>query len=183
MVRVILGLALLCYPFLVYNLLGTVEPVYIVGIFGLLAAARLSMVPGLPKTAVIAAFSALLLFCIAALADRELTILKLYPVGINLIAAAFAGYTLLHPPSAIERLSRYMGLEVEGPAVTYTRRLTWVWMLFFLASAVAAAYTAVVTSTSIWAWYNGFVSYLLIVLLIVGEYPVRLWYQKRHRES
>ena len=87
----------------------------------------------------------------------------------------------MHPPSAIERISRLQGMQVEGPAVRYTRGLTMVWVMFFVLNGIAAAYTAVAATTGIWMWYNGLVSYLLIGTLIVAEYPVRVLYRKRHR--
>ena len=119
-------------------------------------------------------------FCAVALADEQLTVLKCYPVIINLGAAGYFWYTLVNPPSAIARLSRAIGMQVEGPAVPYTHRLTAVWVVFFLVSAAVAAYTALFGSMGVWAWYNGLVSYLLIGLLILGEYPVRLIYRRRH---
>ncbi len=181
--RTVLTLSLACYPFLVYFLFGKIEHPYLIGVFALLIGLRLVFAPGLSKKVIALGAVGLLLFCSAAVMDPELTILKLYPVALNMGAAVFAGYTIIHPPSAIERLSHHMGVDVEGPAVPYTKWLTAVWLMFFVVNGVAAAYTALAASTGVWMWYNGFVSYLLIGLLIVGEYPVRLLYRRRHRPS
>jgi uncharacterized membrane protein len=72
---------------------------------------------------------------------------------------------------------------VEGPAISYTRRLTMVWIVFFIINALIAAYTAMATSAATWALYNGLISYMLIGLLLIVEYPVRLAYRKRHAEA
>ena len=69
---------------------------------------------------------------------------------------------------------------VSPPGVIYTRRLTAVWLAFFLGNAGISLYTTLFASLDTWALYNGFVSYGLTALLIVGEYPVRRRYQRLH---
>ena len=66
-----------------------------------------------------------------------------------------------------------------GPAVV-AACLTAVWVGFFLLNAAAAAYTALLASTGVWALYNGGLIYVIIALLIGVEYPVRIAYRKRH---
>lgn len=183
MARLFLALALACYPFVVYLLLDNVAYPYLVVVFGAVAALRLLFLKHLSSWAVVGGMLCLLVFCVFAFMDPQLTVLKLYPTLINIGAAAYCIYTLIYPPSAIQRLSQLIGMQVDGPAVPYTRRLTMVWTGFFLISAGIATYTALAASTGTWAWYNGLVSYLLIGLLIAGEYPIRLMYQKRHRQN
>jgi uncharacterized membrane protein len=180
-VRIPLALALACYPLLMYFLLDNVAHPYLIGAFGLLVGIRFILIPHLSKPALTGGLLALLLYCGLAVLDPQLSILKLYPMLMNLGIAVYAIYTLVYPPSAIERLSRMMGMQVEGPAIVYTRRLTMVWVAFFVANAGISGYTAIAAPTSTWAWYNGLISYALVGLLIVGEYPVRILYQKRHR--
>lgn len=183
MLRILLALILACYPLLVYFLLENIDSTYLIAAFGILVALRLLLIPGISKALVSGGLLVLASFCVVALLDAQLRLLKLYPVLVNLGIASYAIYTLSHPPSAIERLSRGMGMQVEGPAVVYTRRLTMVWVAFFLINATIAAYTALFAATSLWAWYNGLISYVLIGMLIAGEYPVRLAYQKRHQSN
>jgi uncharacterized membrane protein len=171
------------YPFAVYFMLGRTDPVLLVITFAALCILRLLAVKNLTLNQRTAGIGLLVIFCSIAAFDAELRMLKLYPVAVNAGAAGFCLYTLLNPPSAIERLSRMLGMQIEGPAKPYTRRLTMVWAVFFVSSALAAAYTALFTSTAIWALYNGLISYLLIGLLIVAEYPVRLAYRKRHNKA
>lgn len=181
MTRLFLAIVLACYPFVVYLLLDNVAYPYLVLMFGALVALRLYFLSNMSNWIVAGSQLGLALFCAAAIVDPYQTVLKLYPALINLGAAAWCIYTLLNPPSAIQRISQLVGMRVDGPAVPYTRRLTMVWTGFFLVSAAVAGYTALATSTRTWAWYNGLISYLLIGLLIAGEYPVRLLYRKRHR--
>ena len=180
MLRALIGIGLAGYPLVIYFLLDSVQPVVFITIFAALVALRLFTFKPLKKRHLGLLLTGLIGFCAFAALDPQLRVLKLYPVLINLSAAGFAVYTLFYPPSAIERLSTTLGMVVEGPAVPYTRRLTMVWVGFFIANGVAAGYTAIAASTATWALYNGLLSYVFIGLLIGLEYPVRLRYRKRH---
>lgn len=176
-----IGLVLAAYPLGVYWLLDRVDPLWLIALLGLLSAVRLASVRTLTRTQVMLAAGAIALFCLIAMLDTQLRVLKLYPVAISGIAAAYCLYTLNHPPSAIERFSRALNMPIDNHASIYTRRLTIIWTGFFICNAVAAVYTALATPTRTWALYNGFISYVLIGLILALEYPVRLAYIKRHR--
>ena len=182
MLRLGLGLLIAAYPLAIYFLIDRMDPLFWICALGVLFALRLSTVK-LRRPQLCAALFAIVVFCVVAALDRQLTVLKLYPVIINLILAIYGLYTLVHPPSAIEKFSQWMGMAVEGPAVPYTRRLTLVWVIFFVLNAAAAAYTALWEQTEVWAIYNGFISYLLMGLLLVLEYPIRLLYRRRHARA
>jgi uncharacterized membrane protein len=57
--------------------------------------------------------------------------------------------------------------------VPYLRHVTIVWTGFFLLNAAIAAATVVSGSIKLWTIYNGFVSYLLIGALLLGEFVMR----------
>ncbi len=180
--RICLGLLIAAYPLAIYFLIDAIDPLVWVCSLGILFVLRLLSVKlTLPQLSV--ALIAILIFCVAAAFDPQLTVLKLYPVIINLTLASYGIYTVVHPPSAIEKFSHWVGMTVEGPAIPYTRRLTLVWVVFFVVNAAVAAYTALWAATEVWAIYNGFISYLLVGLLIILEYPVRLLYRRRHANT
>jgi uncharacterized membrane protein len=106
--------------------------------------------------------------------------LKLYPA---LVSAAFLGvfaYSLLAPPSIIERMARGRGPALPPFVVRYTRRVTQVWCLFFLVNGCIALGTALWAPAAIWSLYTGVVSYVLMGLLFAAEYLVRIQVKKRH---
>ena len=104
--------------------------------------------------------------------DYQLS-LKFYPAMVNLgFLILFAG-SLLSPPSFIERLARMRHPDLSPAGVAYTRKVTWIWSIFFLLNGCIAAFTAIWASTEIWTIYNGFIAYLLIGILISGEWLVR----------
>lgn len=188
MLRVIVATAvavgLLAYPVIVYFSLDALHSEFSMSLlvlgFGVLCCLRLLMVKTLPARQRIAACMAIALFCLLAWMDDDLGTLKFYPVLINLGLAGFFTFTLFNPPSAIERFSARLGMQIEGRAVGYTRTLTMVWLVAFICNALAAAYTALYAGLEVWTFYNGFLSYVLIGLLLAIEYPVRLLFKKRH---
>jgi uncharacterized membrane protein len=176
--KIVLALGFVAYPLLIYLLIDRTAPALLVGMLGALAIARLLLIPRLTLIFLAAGLLAILGFCALAYAGRDFELLKLYPVIINLGLAAFAVYTLIHPPSAIERIARRMGFAIDSNRAVYTRGLTKVWIGFFCFNGGMAAYTTFAASTGLWALYNGLLSYILIAILFGAEYLYRGWYAR-----
>ncbi|MDA1076507.1 MAG: hypothetical protein O3A63_17385 [Proteobacteria bacterium] len=177
--KVLLGIAFALYPLLVYLMIDRVGPGAIVSILAVLLFARLALLKGRPLLLLYGA-AVIATFCALAYLNEDLTVLKLYPVIVSVTLGSLCVYTLAVPPSAIERLMKAIGTEVSPQAIRYTRILTGIWAVFFVFNASMAGYTALIAPTGVWALYNGIISYGLIGLLIVLEYPVRWAYKKRH---
>lgn len=96
-----------------------------------------------------------------------------YPVAVNLALLCAFGITLRHPPSMIERFARLREPHLDARAVSYTRRVTQVWSGFFAANAAVATATAAAGDPAVWAFYNGFLAYVLMGALFLGEWLVR----------
>jgi uncharacterized membrane protein len=179
--RVILLLVsglLLAYPFGVYYGVRYLEPRYIglivlvlVGARFLLARRHLeqSVVGSLvPSTLMVA------LLCVLLLIFNQVTLMYFKPVLINLVMLATFGYSLLYPPTIIERFARLSTPELSNDAIAYTQKVTIAWCLFFLFNGLVAAYTGLFTSLEIWTLYNGFIAYLMIGMLLAAEYFIRV---------
>lgn len=112
----------------------------------------------------------------------QLDAVRLYPVLVNLVFTAVFGATLVFPPSLIERLARLREPDLDAYGVQYTRRLTLVWVVFFILNAGLCAWAGIAWPTEYWALYTGLVSYLLVGALFVGEWPVRRYCRRRHEK-
>lgn len=99
----------------------------------------------------------------------------LYPVLINGFFLAWFAASLVRPPTVVERLARLADPALPPEGVRYTRRVTWVWCGFFLLNGTLAAVTVGIGDFTLWTWYNGFLAYLLMGLLMLGEYLLRRW--------
>lgn len=106
--------------------------------------------------------------------------LKFYPVLMSLGACAIFLYTLYSPPSMIERFARLHQPDLPESGVVWTRKVTQVWCIFLFCNALLALITILFFSTKIWAIYNGFISYLLMGMLLLGELILRKRHQAKH---
>lgn len=107
--------------------------------------------------------------------------LKLYPVFMSLGALFIFAGTLIRPPSMIERFARLAEPELPQEGVQWTRKVTMVWCGFFCINAVIACMTVFFAPTKIWVLYNGFISYLLMGVLLLGEFLLRKRQQRLHQ--
>jgi len=106
--------------------------------------------------------------------------LLFYPVIINSALALVFLYSLMNPPPVIERLARLTQADLPLHAVVYTRKVTKIWLGFFIINGLVASYTALFTSLQTWTLYNGLIAYILMGILFAGEYVVRLRVQKNN---
>ncbi len=100
---------------------------------------------------------------------------KAMPVLIQLMLMWVFGRTLLKNsgPSFIERFVRLEFPEFPPGVSGYLRNLTLLWTLFFAFNALLCIGLAIWADDRWWALYNGLVIYLLIGLLMTGEYIYR----------
>lgn len=98
--------------------------------------------------------------------------LKLYPVLMSCIFLVVFSWTLVFPPSMIERIARVKYSYFSERGLTYTKVVTVIWCFFFAVNAVISAIT-IFLDISVWAFYNGFISYILMGVLFFGEWLVR----------
>jgi uncharacterized membrane protein len=163
---------LAAYPFGVYLLMGAGN----IRIAGLVLVAVLAvrfLAPGAPRTQAFWALATGALFAGAIVATNSETLARLYPVGVSATMLAAFGLTLLHPPSMVERIARASGAVLDAAGVRYTRAVTIVWCVFFVANGCIALATALAGSREAWALYNGLLSYLLAGAILGGERVVR----------
>lgn len=99
--------------------------------------------------------------------------LKLYPVLINLSLLFLFASSLLNEMSFVERLARIREPDLSAKAIIYTRKVTQIWCVFFAINASIALATVVLADDALWLWYNGVVAYVLIGILMAGEWFVR----------
>lgn len=164
-------LAGLLYPFAVYFGIEHLTPRHFALILALLWVGRSLLVPTAPATRLLT-IGALVFCALLAMLD-EPALLRWYPVLVSLVMLACFGATLIVGPPLIERLARLREPDLPEHAVRYTRRVTQVWVGFFLFNASLAAALTLWAPLSWWTLYNGLIAYLLMGLLFAGELLVR----------
>jgi len=93
------------------------------------------------------------------------------------------GLTLFQGPPMIYRFAVLTDKSIpnspgEKRIAEYCRKVTIVWVLFFVFNGSAALLTILSGSDALWSVYNGGISYILIGTLFAGEYIIRKKVQK-----
>lgn len=104
---------------------------------------------------------------------------RLYPVFMSATMFVAFAATLMRPPSMIERFARLLEPDLDERGVTYTRRVTMVWVAFFTFNGLVAFWTVLNGDLYWWGLYNGLVSYLLAGALFAVEFAVRQYVRSR----
>lgn len=104
----------------------------------------------------------------------------LYPVVMSLSLALTMGFTLLYPPSMIERFARLLEPHLSVSGVRYTKKVTMAWTIFGLLNAGLAGITVIIGDRTLWTLYNGCISYILMGVLMASEYGIRKYYKAKN---
>jgi uncharacterized membrane protein len=168
----------LLYPFAIWFGHGQIDPRWLAGILLLAVATRLPTL-NINSIARWSVAGALVLVGLAIWGNWLLP-LKLYPVLVNCAMLAAFAYSLVSPPSMVERLARLREPNLPLVAVGYTRRVTQVWCVFFIVNGALAFATAVWASDAVWSLYTGVIAYILMGLLFGAEFLFRLRFKRLH---
>lgn len=167
---ILLGVASVAYPLLWY--FGREQ-----GWFGWLAVAMLLLwliraatqrdrAQKLVSLAVAVFFALVLMF-------RQPESMYWYPVVVNVLMLFAFGSSLFAKQSLIERLARLQTPDLPPSGVAYTRKVTQIWCVFFVLNGGTAAVLAWLGWHDWWAIYTGIVAYILMGLLLGGEFLYR----------
>jgi len=176
----VLALIGIAYPVLAYYGLTHFSARYLLGGLLVLIVARAALF--LASARIVPALVTLAIAAVIAVIGyyAQMQALRLYPVFISLALAGVFGATLKYPPTMIERFARLRHPDLDDYGIAYTRALTRVWVVFFIANAGISTATVLWGTLEQWTIYNGIVSYGLIGILFIGEWPVRHWLRQRY---
>lgn len=174
----------LAYPFAVHYSVLTGRPAPALALLAALAAyvlGSLLAIGSLARWMLPLAASALAL----AAPDAGSLLLDLPPILIPVLLCWLFGRTLANGSTPL--ISRFAEFEQGGALTTelarYTRRLTWIWTLFFVALAAISAWLAASGDRVAWSWFTNFASYLLVGALFLGEFVYRRIRYRRYRHD
>lgn len=167
----LLPLAGVAYPFVVYFGMEKVSPpvfALVLGAIWLIRAPALLRQPG-GRWMVGAALA----YCLLLGLSGEALLLRWYPTLISLLLLAVFGLSLKFGPPMIERLARLREPELPPAGVRYTRKVTWVWVGFFVFNATVSALLTLLAPLAWWTLYNGLLVYFIMGALFGGEWLLR----------
>jgi uncharacterized membrane protein len=116
------------------------------------------------------------LVIVVAIALDDRTLLLLLPMLVSLYLLGTFAWSLRHGPPMIERFARMAEDDLPPFTLSYCRRVTWIWCGFMLFNASTVVVLALKAPLQVWALYTGLIFYLLMGLLVGGEFCFRKWW-------
>lgn len=113
------------------------------------------------------------LFFAAVLLLRVPQSMYWYPVWVNALMLVLFGSSLFAKQTLIERLARLQTPDLPPSGVAYTRKITQIWCIFFVVNGAIAAILVLLQQFAWWALYTGVIAYVLMGLLLSGEWLYR----------
>ena len=120
----------------------------------------------------------LMLIVIFCFYFTKITALKFYPVIINLFFFMCFLFSNFRKKSIIQLIAEKIDGELPVELVLYTQKLNWVWTVVTGINFFLSVVTLFLNNT-FWALYNGCISYFLVGMTFLIEYPIRIWYKRR----
>lgn len=125
------------------------------------------------KSPLIGSIAAILL-CALSLALDSATLLFYYPLIVTLSFLGVFFSSLFREETVVARLAALTKKAPLTPEeISYTRKVTQAWCLFFVVNGSICFYTIQKGSLELWTLYNGLISYILMGLMFCGEFVIR----------
>lgn len=171
---VFIGALALLYPVAAVIAVHTIGPLWVVAGLGAFLIARgvIGLAGKAPLALTLALLGVAAAMAAAAAIDQALSV-RLYPAFMNLALLLTFGMSLRRGPSMVERLARLHEPDLPPSGVRYTRRVTWVWVVFFALNGAIAAWTAFYADWRVWTLYNGLIAYCAMGAVFAVEFAVR----------
>jgi len=122
--------------------------------------------------------TAVLILSVLTYLTENIGYAKLYPVIMNIFLLMSFSLTLQKGPNMIFRFATLQDKSIleseEKSAIeNYCRKVTVVWIGFFIINGSIAFFTVFWADDKIWTLYNGFISYICMGMLFAIEWIVR----------
>jgi uncharacterized membrane protein len=178
---ILFAIIILTYPALIYFGIQHFSPRVVSLIIILCLILRLfsSSTNRLAKMASPVILVGLTLCIVSALLDNKVY-MQYLPVIYSVFLFIAFGSTLLRPPSMIEVFARSVAPSLSHKEVSYCRTITFIWVIFFVANGLISTVTICCAAFKFWAYYNGFISYVLMSLIFLSEFLYRHWKFRRY---
>lgn len=119
-----------------------------------------------------------------ALYMNEAQALLYYPVFVSVFFFSFFAGSFLREETVVEQIAAKTDKDFKDEARPYCRKVTFVWSVFFVLNGSFAYWTTLDGEMNDkWLYYNGFLSYCLIGILMGLEYAFRVLVVKRRHAA
>jgi uncharacterized membrane protein len=178
LVKGLFFLSIAAYPFIIFFGFSYLPPSF----FGLVLLALLGMRFGVlrheERPVLLPILACFAIYALVATLLESSTMLLLYPAMVNFSLCTIFVISLWRGDPLLLRFIRARGWPVSKHGPRYLYRLTAIWAGFFLMNGLISIWT-IPFGIEVWTAYNGLIAYLLVAVLIGGEYLFRRHYKRR----
>ncbi len=167
-IKIIISAFVIAYPFVVFFAFENGVAFRFIGLF-LLAIVALSFIRNNNKVL----FGLGLILCLLIMTFNTDIFLRLYPVLMNGAICAIFALSLNKTP-LITKYALKMHHDLTDQEIKYTKNATLAWAIFMACNTIISFITLFLPM-KIWVLYNGFISYILISVMMISEYITRKW--------
>ncbi len=121
-----------------------------------------------------------ILTIVIALLDQNVA-REAYPVVRSLAVSAIFCWTLISPPSLVERFARLRRPNLPDTAIRYCRNVTIIWAVWLATNAAVAMSLVMKGDLRSWTIWTGGVSYAISGLIFAGEFGFRFLFLDRQK--
>lgn len=108
--------------------------------------------------------------------SQPITVLYVPPLTVSLFLLWLFGRSLGQGRTAlISQVAEAYHGELPKQLALYTRRLTLIWTVYFAIFASSVFYLGFINTASNWSFYLNLSNYIIIALLVGGEYLLRIY--------
>jgi len=178
LVRVLLILVVVAYPFIVYFGLSVFPPSFFGLVLAVAVALRFGVLSPDERSTVLPIVVFFLAYAIAAAILDSALLLLFYPALVNFTLCLVFALSLRSGEPLLLRVVRARGMTTSEHTPRYLYWLTALWAVFFVLNGLVSIFT-ITLSMRAWTLYNGLISYFIVAILFAGELLFRRYYKKR----
>lgn len=178
LVRALLMLFIVSYPFLVYFGLSIFPPSFFGLVLVVVLALRFGLLMPAERKTLLPVLAVFLVYAIAASVLDSARLLLFYPALVNFTLCLVFALSLGSGEPLLLRIVRARGAVISEHAPRYLYWLTLLWSVFFVINGLVSIWTSTLSMRA-WTLYNGLISYFIVAILVAGEWLFRRYYKKR----
>ena len=166
------------YPFIVYFGLSYFPPSFFGLLLVILLAIRFGVIKAEERKLMLPILLIFIAYAVATTVLDNSRMVLYYPALVSLVMCFVFANSLRAEESLLLRLVKAKGMITSEHTPEYLFWLTGLWAIFFAINALVSLWSSTI-SLHAWTLYNGFISYLVVAVLMLVEWLYRGHYKKK----
>lgn len=177
-VKSLVVLFFIAYPFIVYFGLSYFPPSFFGLVLVVLLAIRFGVIKSDERKLMLPILLIFVIYAIATVIVDNTRMVLYYPALVSFVMGFSFANSLRDKEPLLLRLVKAKGMTTSKHTPGYLFWLTGLWAVFFVINGLISIWTSTL-SLHAWTLYNGLLSYFIVAILMAGEWLYRRHYKKK----